>query len=137
MKSIYVTPASNVQRDSEGNILFEEFEENEDDENSETPIPAPLLIDDTNLGILRQTHCIQAMQLNPETQLLETGVIFRSEVVWENRRIPAVSMEDPQTLCWISFEEDEADAEESGEDDGQHAGYENEDISIQENPLDF
>lgn len=113
MKSIIVTPATNVERNEDNEILFDE-----DD--------MPVLIDEEQLGMIINTHCINISQFNAEKQQLETGVIFRHEVVWEHKRIPATEFVAPDDLAWVSIEEEESDEDKKGKDDDDDAEDENE-----------
>ncbi len=115
MQNIIVSHVDNVEKDEEGNFLL-------DDDG------VPALKDDNDVGMLIRTHTIQVSQLD-NTQLppvLVTGVVFKSEVLWNMHRCPAPAMVDPQSLVWLTIDDDrdEDDAEEEEEiehdDDTDH-----------------
>ena len=121
MSKLIVTRKSNIETDEDGNIVF-------DDDG------IPSILDEEAVGMLLKSHVIQVTQVNQEHNRLETGVIFRSEVAWENQRCPAVSLEDPSELVWLSLDaEAAADHEEAEDETGDD--YEDEDDSGIEPPL--
>lgn len=113
MQNIIVTLASNVQTDEDGNFLVE------DD-------GVPVLKDEEDVGILVRTHTIQVNQIdnNSNPPVLVTGVVFKSEVLWNLRRCPSPAMEDPINLVWLTLdavgeENDEEEEEEIDDNDGE------------------
>lgn len=111
MKNMIVTPASNLEIDDEGNVIFDE-----DD--------LPALKDEDLLGMVLRTHAVNIVQFNPNTQQSEAGCVFRLEVVWEHKRVPAVEFVDPADLAWISLENQD-DEENKGKEQNE-SGVENE-----------
>ena len=116
---IIVTRKSNVEQDEHGYFIL-----NDDGD--------PKVIDQKLLGIYTKTHCLQVNQINPSTNTLETGFIFRAEIFWNDVRSPAPSMEDPNDLVWLTIgddddadddtDQDEEDSEEY-EDENENEGY--------------
>lgn len=115
MPSIVVSLKSNVEQDEDQNLIFDED-------------GAPTLIDEDDIGVLVKTHSIQVSQINPNTGLLETGIIFRAEVFWNLRRNPAPDMVDPGDLVWTSIttHDDEVDEEDADDTDGYDDTHEGE-----------
>lgn len=74
------------------------------------------LTDSSLVGHLIKTHPLTAQSFNPETQMMTTGVVFKSEVYWEHARSPSPSFEDPEALAWINFNGEENDEEENEEE---------------------
>lgn len=104
MQSIMVTLKENIQRDEKGY-----FAKDEND--------APILIDENDIGILVKTHSLQVTQIDQESGLLQTGVVFQCEVYWEQRRTPAPDMVAPTDLVWLMINDQTAQTDEADETD--------------------
>lgn len=132
MFKIIVTKITNVMQledakelDSEGVPLLvpANFALDEDD--------IPKLVDEDDVGALLKTHSIQVSQINSQTKVLETGVVFRAEVVWNKHRNPCPDMVDPNDLVFLSIDdgtedeyEEESDEQESDSDEVDDGGDE-------------
>lgn len=102
--NILVTKKSNVTFFEEDNTSTENFS----------------LVNDKDVGFLRKVHTLQTV-LQDENGVTHHGFVTRCEVYWELHRSPALSMEDPLDLVWLSMDsieetddseiEDEADSE--------------------------
>ena len=75
------------------------------------------LKDASLIGHCTKTHALTAQSFDPETQQLQTGVTFRSEVYWEHARSPSPSFEDPQNMAWINFTDEQENEDDENEDD--------------------
>lgn len=96
---IVVTPKNNVEFDHDGNIIY--------DENG-----IPALKDPQDLGLFVKTHTIQVNQLDPQSNTLQTGIIFRSEIFWDKRRTPSPAFENPDEIIWLTFNDDDLEDED-------------------------
>jgi len=105
MQNIIVAHIDNVEKDEQGNFVLEED-------------GVPQLINEDDVGILVKTHTIQVSQLDSSQNppVLVTGVVFKSEVLWNLHRCPAPAMEDPAALVWLTID-DEGEEDEADEDD--------------------
>jgi hypothetical protein len=117
MQGVVVTLKSNVELDEEGKVIINDQGEMD-------------LINEDDVGILTKTHCIQVSQIDPNTNAIVTGVIFRSEIYWDERRNPSPAMVDPEDLVWISFSDR---TEEQVEEDQE----ENDDYALEGNEEQF
>lgn len=121
MREIIVTLVSNIELDEEGQFKF--------DENDEV-----ILKNEDDVGALIKTHPFQVSQIDPETSLLVTGVVFQCEVLWDLHRTPAPALVLPADLYWLSLtdqeNQDEVRDDETTDDEGE---YEEEEEEGQQN----
>lgn len=104
---IIVTTKTNVECDADGNVIL--------DVNGQ-----PKLRDEEHLGVYLRSHAIQVNQVDTATNTLQTGVIFRCEILWDKMRTPAPALEDPSDLVWLSYstaDEDDADVTDAEYED--------------------
>jgi hypothetical protein len=117
MNSAVVTYKNNVQCDEDGRLVLDENEE-------------PILNDYSIIGIMLKTHCIQVSQINPESNMLETGVIFKVEVLWEHKRSPSPALEDPADLAWLTFGDDDDDDDDPGAEEEVEESGDSEELLV-------
>jgi len=105
MKTMVVTPISNWQQDENGKYEFDEE-------------GIPLLIDEDHLGMVLNTHVLPISSIDPETKGLKTELLHRLEVAWNNDRCPALALENPNDLVFMSLPDEED--ESSDQDDSEY-----------------
>lgn len=144
MNNIIVTPKSNIELDSEGNlskytdeeaekIAYKSIENTEFSTESEREAAWTAayqsifdtfkLIDPDDIGILAKTHVLMTMTYNPDSQSFESGITTRSEVYWDKRHCPAPAICKPIDLVWLEMpstdngrDDDDDDNDEIEED---------------------
>lgn len=104
-RSIVVTLKDNVTQDENGELA---------------------LINPEIVGHLVKTHPLSAQMINPETNQIQFGVTFKSEVYWEHARTPSPAFEDPNDLAWVSFSDEENVEDETDEEQYDEASFQDE-----------
>lgn len=113
-----VTRIDNIQRDEDGNFLF-------DDDG------VPKLNNEEDVGILIKTHVVQVNQVIDG--VIQSGLSPLSEVLWNERRNPAPDLVAPADLVWLTIDSNQDD-EGLENDDTQVTDdiYEEEQLSFQD-----
>lgn len=71
------------------------------------------------VGWLTATFPLTTQIVNPETNQVELGTVFKCSVFWEHARSPSPSFEDPSDLFWLDIEgTDDGDEEDDDDEEG-------------------
>ena len=88
------------------------------------------LIDSEAFGYLISEHMPQVTTLDAATGTIVTGVVPKVGVLWEHKRTPSPSYEDPETLHWLEIETDADDDDEITDTDLELVGEQSQSVEM-------